>query len=70
MRLLRSTLNDTEPLEAQCERAVDPKRFVLVEGGSHHNAGTVSLADCRDAVRELFGVMPSPDGVRVLQAGQ
>ena len=38
------------------ERARGPKRFVLVEGGSHHNTNAVGLALYRDAVKDLFGV--------------
>lgn len=38
------------------ERALPPKRFVLVEGGSHHNAGAVGQAQYRDALAELFGL--------------
>ena len=45
------------------ERAREPKRFVLVEGGSHHNAGRVGQAQMRTALAELFGfaadVVPS-----------
>jgi fermentation-respiration switch protein FrsA (DUF1100 family) len=37
------------------EQARSPKRFVLVEGGTHHNAGAVGLAEWRGAMRELFG---------------
>ncbi len=38
------------------ERANAPKRFVLVEGGTHHNTNAVGHAAYRDAVAELFGV--------------
>jgi alpha-beta hydrolase superfamily lysophospholipase len=38
------------------ERARDPKRFVLVEGGSHHNTNAVGMSAYREAVAELFGV--------------
>ena len=38
------------------ERAPAPKRFVLVEGGSHHNTNAVGLAQYREAVAELFGL--------------
>jgi uncharacterized protein len=38
------------------ERANAPKRFVLVEGGSHHNTQSVGLAHYRAAMRELFGL--------------
>ena len=33
-----------------------PKRFVLVDGGTHHNTNAVGHAAYRDAVAELFGV--------------
>jgi len=38
------------------ERARDPKRFVLVEGGSHHNTNAVGMGAYRQAVAELFGI--------------
>lgn len=38
------------------ERAPEPKRFLLVQGGSHHNTNWVGLEQYRVAVRELFGV--------------
>jgi uncharacterized protein len=38
------------------ERAPQPKRFVLVEGASHHNANAVGLPQVREAVAELFGI--------------
>jgi alpha-beta hydrolase superfamily lysophospholipase len=38
------------------ERANSPKRFVLVDGGSHHNANAIGMSQVRDAVAELFGV--------------
>jgi alpha-beta hydrolase superfamily lysophospholipase len=37
------------------ERAREPKRFVLVEGGSHHNTNAVGQAQYRQAMAELFG---------------
>ena len=33
-----------------------PKRFLLVDGGTHHNTNAVGHAAYRDAVAELFGV--------------
>jgi uncharacterized protein len=36
------------------ERATAPKRFVLVEGGSHHNASALALDDLRAAMAALF----------------
>lgn len=38
------------------ERAREPKRFVLVEGGSHHNTNAVGLAQYRQALNEMFGL--------------
>jgi len=38
------------------ERALPPKRFVLVEGAVHEDAGAVGEADYRQALRELFGI--------------
>jgi pimeloyl-ACP methyl ester carboxylesterase len=40
------------------ERARGPKRFVLVEGGSHHDTNAVGTAHYRAALRELFGLAP------------
>ena len=34
--------------------ALDPKRFVLVEGGSHHNTNALGQAQYRAALAELF----------------
>ncbi len=50
------------------ERARDPKRFVLVEGGSHHNTNSVGQAQYREAVSELFGLQAAPDGARLVRA--
>jgi alpha-beta hydrolase superfamily lysophospholipase len=38
------------------ERAPGPKRFVLVEGGSHHNTNAVGQAQYRSALADLFGL--------------
>jgi alpha-beta hydrolase superfamily lysophospholipase len=38
------------------ERAKSPKRFVLVEGGTHHNTNAVGQVLYRQAVAELFGM--------------
>ena len=63
-----SQLNDLvfldidEPLIAKLaqepgyERATVPKRFVLVEGGSHHDTHVIGHALYREAMRELFGL--------------
>jgi uncharacterized protein len=40
------------------ELAPEPKRFVLVEGGSHHNTSAVGQAQYRQALGELFGIVP------------
>jgi len=42
------------------ERAHAPKRFVLVEGGTHHNTNAVGQAAYRDAIDELFGLRATP----------
>jgi hypothetical protein len=39
------------------ERATAAKRFVLVEGGSHHDTHNVGQAQYREALRELFGLV-------------
>jgi len=41
------------------DAAAQPKRFVLVEGGSHHNANLVGLPQYREALAELFGMTGS-----------
>ena len=38
------------------ERASQPKRFVLVQGGSHHNTNAVGQPLYRQAIGELFGL--------------
>ena len=38
------------------EAAADPKRFILVEGGSHHNTNSLAQPMYRQALRELFGL--------------
>ncbi len=42
------------------EAAVEPKRFVLVEGGSHHNTNSVGQGAYRKALAEMFGLGASP----------
>ena len=37
------------------EQVRAPKRFVLVDGGSHHNTNALGQAQYGDALRELFG---------------
>lgn len=38
------------------ERAAEPKRFVLVEGGSHHSTNSLGQSQYRQAISELFGL--------------
>ncbi len=38
------------------DKARQPKRFVLVEGGTHHNTNAVGQVQYRQAVAELFGM--------------
>jgi alpha-beta hydrolase superfamily lysophospholipase len=38
------------------ERAPSPKRFVLVDGGSHHNTNALAMNEYRSALHELFGL--------------
>ncbi|MBL8350195.1 MAG: alpha/beta fold hydrolase [Burkholderiaceae bacterium] len=43
------------------ERAPEPKRWLLVEGGSHHNTNSLGQPQYREAVAALFGVgVPAP----------
>ena len=42
------------------DRAAEPKRFVLVEGGSHHDANLIGQPLYREALADLFGIAPSP----------
>ena len=42
--------------QALYARAPEPKRLVLVEGGSHHNTNTLGQAQYQAAVAALFGV--------------
>jgi alpha-beta hydrolase superfamily lysophospholipase len=50
-RLIRPELG-----RALYERARSPKRFVLVDGGTHHNTNAVGHTHYREAVRSLFGL--------------
>jgi uncharacterized protein len=54
-RLIQPTLGRT-----LYERAHAPKRFVLVEGGTHHNTNAVGQTAYRDAIDELFGLRATP----------
>ncbi|MDP2415986.1 MAG: alpha/beta fold hydrolase [Hydrogenophaga sp.] len=38
------------------DAATEPKAFVLVEGGSHHNTNSVGQAQYREAIAGLFGL--------------
>jgi len=38
------------------ERATARKRFLLIEGGSHHDTHAVGYAQYREALRDLFGI--------------
>lgn len=42
------------------ERAREPKRFVLVEGGSHHDTNSVGQPLYREALADLFGLQGTP----------
>lgn len=42
------------------DRAREPKRFLLVEGGSHHNTNAVGQPLYRQALAELFGLRATP----------
>jgi hypothetical protein len=50
------TLIQPELGRALYERAAPPKRFVLVEGGTHYNTNGLGQKLYRDALRELFGL--------------
>ena len=49
-RLIPSSLG-----RALYDKATVPKRFVLVEGGSHHSTHSLGERQYADALRELFG---------------
>ncbi len=44
--------------QALYDKAQGPKRFVLVQGGSHHNTNAVGQAQYREALAELFDLQP------------
>jgi uncharacterized protein len=50
------------------ERARDPKRFVLVEGGSHHNTNSIGQTQYREALSELFGLRLAGEDARLVRA--
>ena len=62
-RLIRPQLG-----QALYERAREPKRFVLVEGGSHHNTNSVGQAQYRQALAELFGLRRAAEAARLVRA--
>ena len=45
------------------DAAAEPKRFVLVEGGSHHNTNQVGQPQYREALAQLMGIRPRPAAV-------
>lgn len=45
------------------EAAQQPKAFVLVEGGSHHNTNSLGQAQYREALAGLFGAHPGSAGL-------
>lgn len=49
------------------EQAKEPKRFLLVEGGTHHNTNAVGQAQYRQAVRELFGLRNAAEDARLVR---
>ncbi|MCM5680250.1 lysophospholipase [Schlegelella sp. S2-27] len=52
------TLIKPELGRALYENASEPKRWVLVEGGSHHSTHSVGQAHYEEALRDLFGWKP------------
>ena len=52
----RDTLIRPDLGRALFERAVEPKRFVLVEGGTHYSTNGVGQRQYREALRDLFGL--------------
>jgi uncharacterized protein len=40
------------------ERAAEPKRFLLVAGGSHHSTNALAQPQYRQALADLFGLVP------------
>ena len=52
----RDTLIRPDLGRALYERAAAPKRFVLVEGGTHYSTNGVGQRQYREALRDLFGI--------------
>ena len=52
----RDTLIRPELGRALYERAAAPKRFVLVEGGTHYSTNGAGQRQYREALRDLFGI--------------
>ena len=52
----RDTLINPDLGRALFERAAAPKRFVLVEGGTHYSSSGVGQRQYREALRDLFGL--------------
>ena len=40
------------------EKAHEPKRFMLVEGGTHHSTNSLGQGQYREALAQLFGLNP------------
>jgi uncharacterized protein len=49
------------------DKAAEPKRFVLVEGGTHYSTNRVGQTQYRVALRELFGLGPRHTGDSLAQ---
>lgn len=43
------------------EAASEPKRFILVDGGTHHNTQARAMQQYRAALKDLFGLHPPQD---------
>ena len=42
------------------DKAREPKRFMLVEGGTHHNTNSIGQSQYREALAQLFGLNATP----------
>jgi alpha-beta hydrolase superfamily lysophospholipase len=57
--VIHGSQDETIPADlgrALFERATAPKRFLLVEGGSHHDTHVIGHAQYREVMRDLFGL--------------